>query len=72
MLAASTISRNRPEKHLAQCRNQTNASGEGFETKFLTLASTLCEDTKWQKLVKELEAVDSDYLAQLKSADSRD
>ena len=47
-------------------------SGEGFETKFLTLAAELCEDTKWQKLVKELETVDSDSPAQLESADNRD
>ena len=44
------------EIQFANAKTQIDNSGEGFETKFLTLASMLCEDAKWQRLIKELES----------------
>ena len=60
------------EIQLAVSKSQIDSSGESFETRFLTLASTLCEDAKWQELIKELKLPDSNFPAQFESADSRD
>ena len=47
-------------------------SGEGFEGRFLTLASELHENAKWQDLMNELESADSSSPDQLGSADTGD
>ena len=43
------------EIQLADLKSQIDSYGEGFEDRFLTLASQLQDDSEWQKLVKELE-----------------
>ena len=60
------------EIQLAVSKSKIATSGEGFEGRFLTLASELCEDAKWQDLVNKLESANSSSLDQLGLANGRD
>ena len=39
----------------AVLKSQKRPAWWEYRSRFLTLASELCEDTKWQRLIKELD-----------------
>ena len=68
------IFRNRPAalRQPYASKNLKHHTWYRFENKFLTLAAELCEDAKWQDLIKKLKSTYSSSPDQLESADNRD